>query len=60
MNKNLISIFFICFNIGLFQFSSAQTNVSPRVKYNFNPGWIFKMGDDSLASSIQVDEKTGH
>lgn len=35
----------------------SQSVVKPRIKYNFNPGWIFKMGDDSLAMKTQMDEK---
>jgi beta-galactosidase len=35
----------------------AQSYDSPRIKYNFNPGWKMMVGDDPNASAIQYDDK---
>ena len=44
--------FFILFNISLLQSSIAFQ----RTRYNFNPDWKLKIGDDSLAKNPQYDD----
>ncbi|MDP4261264.1 MAG: DUF4982 domain-containing protein [Bacteroidota bacterium] len=43
-------------SIGMFLHAGAQPFDSPRIKYNFNPGWKMMTGDDANASAVQYDD----